>query len=487
MRSIDRRSRKKTKREGFALLLALIAIAILAILVTDLHETTGMSFSAATAERDQLRAEYLAKSGVNLTRMLIGQERNLRQLLTGPYQLMLKRPPPQLPVWKFADALLSPFANYEASKADVAASGVDISKTEGLGEVHGTFEVLAAAENGKVNVNDPRMQDLTTSQAHVSVQLYGLVGGHAPSPNKYDPLFSTIDDKSEITSRMDLLTNIVDWWDLDDQRAVYDPVLFTTTNGGAEDRNYYRSQPEPYTIKNAPFDTLEELRLVHGMTDDVWATFVEPDIDDPARRQVSIYGSQRINPNEAEPGLILSRLCGFLESREQPLCSDPSGAEALKFINILATARMIAGGVPWFSRASDFLNFVTGKPESLYSMLQSLFGESPGGGASGGKSGAAAGGLGGGLGSMLGGSTGGSGKASMLFTPLKIVDENALRLMRSAFQTSGTMFTIEVTGRAGNAQRRIRAVVNTDPKWTPPPPNAVKLPPLGIFAYYRLD
>ncbi|MEY4508328.1 MAG: hypothetical protein RLZZ450_450 [Pseudomonadota bacterium] len=480
------RRRQRTKREGFALLLALIAIAVLAILVTDLHETTGMSFTAATAERDQLRAEYLAKSGVNLTRMLIGQERNLRQLLTGPYQLMLKRPPPQLPVWKFADALLSPFANYEASKADVAASGVDIEKTEGLGEVHGTFEVLAAVENGKINVNDPRMQDLPTSQAHVGVQLYSLIGGYAPSPNKYDPLFATIDDKSANTSRLDLLSNIFDWWDQDDTRAVYDPILFASASSGAEDRNYYRQQQEPYTIKNAPFDTLEELRLVHGMTDDVWATFVEPDVDDPARRQVSIYGSQRVNPNEAEPALILSRLCAFNETREQPLCNDPSGVEPLKFTNILGTARMIAGGVPWFSRSSDFLNFVAGKPDSLYSMLQGLLGGGTGG--AGGASGGGAAGGAGGLGGLLGGAGGGkSSSASMLFTPIKVADENAMRILRSAFQTSGNMFTIEVTGRAGNAQRRIRAVINTDPKWTPPPPNASKLPPLGIFAYYRLD
>jgi general secretion pathway protein K len=457
--------------------MALIAITILSVLVTDLHETTSMSLSAATAERDLLRAEYLAKSGVNLTRMLIGQEKNIRPLLAIPYQLLLKRKPPQLPVWKFADALLSPFANYEASKADVAASGVDIAKTEGLGNVHGTFEVMSAVENGKINVNDPRMQDIATSQAHVGVQLYSLMGGYAPSPNKYDPLFSHLEEKSEITSRLDLLDNILDWWDPDDQHAVYDPLLFVSASSGAEDRSYYHGQPEPYAIKNAPFDTLEELRLVHGMTDDVWATFVEPDIDDPARRQISIYGSQRVNPNEAEPGLILSRLCAFNETREQPVCNDRTGVEQLKFTNILGTARMIAGGVPWFSRTSDFVNFAAGKPDSLYSMLQQLLG---GGSNSGG-------GAAGGAGGMLGVGGGGKGGASILFTPLKFADENAMRIVRTGFQTSGNVFTIEVTGRAGNAQRRIRAVINTDPKWTPPPPNAAKLPPLGIFAYYRLD
>src|ERR1700712_4187702 len=113
------RSRRDKRKQGFALLLSLIAIAVLAILVTDLHETTGMSFTAATAERDQLRAEYLAKSGLNLTRMLIGQEKTLRKLMAAPFQMIMNRPPPQMPVWRFANALLKPFADFNGSKEDV--------------------------------------------------------------------------------------------------------------------------------------------------------------------------------------------------------------------------------------------------------------------------------------------------------------------------------------------------------------------------------
>ena len=470
---IGARARSK-KQQGFALLLSLIAIAVLAILVTDLHETTGMSFSAAMAERDQLRAEYMAKSGINLTRMLIAQEKNLRQLLAAPYQLMLGRPPPQLPVWKFADALLKPFEDFNGSKEDVEAAGVDVENTKGLGNIHGTFEVVSAAENGKVNVNDPRLQDLASSQASVATLFYGLMGGYQPSPNKYDPLFSKLDEKGRVTSRLDLIDSVIDWWDGDQTRANFDPVLSNVQSGGAEDDDFYKSQPEPYMVRNAPFDTLEELRLVRGMSDDVWATFVEPDVDDPARRQVSIYGMAKVNPNEAEPGVILARLCSFQEVRDQPLCTDPAGVEPLKFINLLSTARMLANGVPWFSRAADFVNFVTGAPNSLYSMLSSLLGGGGKGGASSMSSGASIG-------------SGSGASSTLLFTPLKIPNPDVATNIRRTFGTTGYVFTIEVTGRSGNSQRRIRAVINTDPKWTPPKPNAGKLPPLGIFAYYRLD
>ncbi len=464
---VGRRARAK---QGFALLLSLIAIAILSILVTDLHETTGISFSAATAERDQLRAEYLAKSGVNLTRMLIGQEKNLRQLLAAPYQLLLKRPPPQLPIWRFANTLLKPFADFDASKSEVIGAGFDADRAEGLGKLEGTFEVAACAENGKINVNDPRVQDLAAGQANVAGLLYSLLGGYQPSPNKYDPLFSQFDEKGRLTSRLDLISSVLDWWDQDGQRAAFDPVLGAVQNQGGEDTDYYREQADPYTIKNAPFDTLEELRLVRGMTDDVWATFVEPDLEDPTRRQVTIYGQTRVNPNEAEPQVILARLCTFKTARESPLCADLM--ESTKFITLLSTARMLANGVPWFSRGSDFVNFVTGQG-TLYEMLSSLLG-----GGTGGKS--TSGGA-----SLLGGTSG--GKSGLLFTPLVMKDQDELKTMRQTFGTSGYLFTIDVTGHSGNSQRKIRAVINIDANWTPPPPNAGKLPPLGVFAYYRLD
>ena len=444
------KSKKRERQGGFALLLSLIALTILAVLVTDLHETTGMSFSAAIAERDQLRAEYLAKSGVNLTRMLIGQEKNIRPLVDGLYQMMFKRRAPQLPVWQYADMLLKPFANFDDSKEDVASAGFSLDLSEGLGETGGTFEIMATSENGKLNVNDPRMEDSVAAHSNISSMLYSLLGGYLPSPNKYDPLFSAFDERGRLTSRLDVLANVIDWWDVDEQRTNFDPVLGAAQSSGAEDTEYYRTQSPPYTIKNAPFDTLEELRLVRGISDDVWATFIEPDLEDPNLRQVTIYGGQFINPNEATPEVLLGRVCAFPDLREQPLCIDP--LEQLKFVNAISIGRIAP--IPWFSRASDFVGFITGQPEGLYGQLARAA-EAMG--------------------------------PTVLFQPMEIKNQDTRNKLFRTFSTEGTMFTIEATGRVGRSQRRIRAVVNTDSKWTPPRPNAGRLPPLGVFAYYRID
>jgi hypothetical protein len=120
-------------------------------------------------------------------------------------------------------------------------------------------------------------------------------------------------------------------------------------------------------------------------------------------------------------------------------------------------ARSLAGNIPWFSRASDFVNFVTGKQDGLYGKLSTLLT--------------------------------GMGQTTMMFTPLLLPENNSdlPKNMRRMFSTNARVITIESTGTVGHSRRRIRTVINTDDKWTPPPPNAGKLPPLGVFSYYRLD
>jgi len=453
-------SKKPQAREGFALLLSLVAIAILAVMITDLHETTSMGFAAANAQRDRMRAEYMAKSGLNLTRMLLGQEPAIRKLVDPIYRVAMQgRRAPQIPVWLFANTILKPFSDLEGSKEDVAAAGFDLDMAEGLGNTHGTFEVAAVAENGKVNINTRSLRDTAGSQAQVAMLLYSLLGGSLPSPNKYDPLFSQLDENGRLTTRLDVVSNVIDWWDFDEQRTQFDPALATVTAAGGEDTSYYSSLPTPYAIKNAPLDTLEELRLVRGITDDVWATFVEPDPENPQSRQVTIYGGGNVNPNEAEPVVLLARVCAFPELQKQLLCADPTGLEPMKFIQLISMARGMAQGVPWFSRGKDFVDFVTGDPEGLYGRLSGLL-------------------------QMM-------GSQQLLFTPITIPESPATpdlaRTIRRSFTTRAQILTIEVTGTSGNAQTRIRSVLQRDTTWVPPPPNSGAMPPLGIFYYYRID
>src|SRR5688500_3650605 len=72
-RARRRRLRRRNER-GVALVMVLGAITVLTVFLTELQEETSTELSAALADRDALRAEYYARSAVNLSQLLIAAE-----------------------------------------------------------------------------------------------------------------------------------------------------------------------------------------------------------------------------------------------------------------------------------------------------------------------------------------------------------------------------------------------------------------------------
>jgi general secretion pathway protein K len=421
----------------------------LAVFVADLMESTTTEFHVAESERDQLKAEYLAKSGLNLTRLLIAREPDIRKLVTPIYQMVVGRPPPQLNVWDFASTLLAPFANLKEAEDMLQTSGVDFSLMQGVKDTGGTFEVLTVPENGKINLNLPLFFTGDQARRSIAMQLFALLGGYQSPESPYDPMFSARDPDGHYTTRLDIVSDIIDWWDYDDQRTVFDPGSATINVGGSED-NIYSQYADPYLVKNAPFDSLEEMRMVRGVGDDFWATFIEPKPDDPRARKVTIYGSGAVNVNMAPPEVLLARLCSFVTN--QPLCRDPLQASA--FILLFNTARSILP-IALFTEPDDFINFVSGTPSrgmDMYAMLATFLKDSP----------------------------------LMAWTPM-VIPKDLRPQIAQMFLTQASIFTIQSTGRVGRSEATMTMVVNYDKPWVPPPGVAGVLPPLGVAHYYRLE
>ncbi len=461
--------RGRGREQGVALVVVLTAVAILSVLVADMQENTSTAYLIATTERDQLQAEYMAKSGLNLTRLLVAQQRVIGRAIAPIYQMVLGHPPPDLPVWKLAPLVLTPFCNYDAAAKETSGTGIDLGTVEGLGKTPARCKIVAFAENSKINVNKPLKLGGDAARRSVAMQMFALMGGYQ-SPSPYDPLFANPDPDGLTTSRLDLISATIDWWDVDTDRTLFDPGAATVTTQGSE-QDVYSSFRDPYHNKNAPFDSLQELRLVRGVSDDFWSTFVEPNPDDPDSRVITIYGSGSVNVNEAPPQVLLARICSYLE--DQSLCADP--VEAAKFIQIMSTIRSLFP-LPLFGRVSDFLDFIGGKggPHGLYTMLQALLGPNN----------------------------------PLLFRPVTIPNAHRTEI-DNTFVTAARIITIEATGFVPHPHHgssgdegddedtspdpsdgphvRLRSVVNFDQLWTPPPPNAGRMPSLGIFHYYRVD
>lgn len=440
---------QRERQEGIALILVMTVLAIMTVFVADMQENTSTAFHVAISERDRLKAEYIAKSGLNLTRLLIAAEPAIRQQVGPLYQMITKRPPPQLNVWSFANDVLAPFNDLEAAKQEGAGVGIDFTQMEGLKPLDGRFEIIAFPENSKLNVNNALFRTGNDAKQSMAMQMFSLTGGEQSPQSPYDPMFEQRDADDQFSSRIDIIAAMIDWWDLDQTRSVYDPSTRTVSEGGSED-DIYGQFKHPYKVKNAPYDSLEELRLIRGVGDDFWSTFIEPDPEDPRKRLVTVYASGAVNPNEAPPITILARLCS-LAGAGQPLCMDYM--EAAKFVQLLNMVRSFVP-IPIFSRPDDFLSFVEGQggADGIFALVSGLL----------------------------------PPDSQLMFIPLTIPADKR-QALQGGFITSAAIFTIQSTAIVGKTRLKLTAVVNTHNRWTPPPPNAGTMPGLGVIQHYRID
>ena len=95
-----KRKKSNAKRRGIALVMVMGAIAVLTVMLAEFQDETSAELAAATAQRDGIQAEYMAKSAVNLSRLLIASEPSMRKAIA-PMFAMMKKTPPQLPLWEF--------------------------------------------------------------------------------------------------------------------------------------------------------------------------------------------------------------------------------------------------------------------------------------------------------------------------------------------------------------------------------------------------
>ena len=165
-----------------------------------------------------------------------------------------------------------------------------------------------------------------------------------------EPVFGLVDEASKLNlntvpaemlealPRMtpELAAAIVDWRDSDS----------TVSSGGAEDETYLRLNP-PYRCKNGPFESVDELRLVHGMNLEI------------------LYGEDAnqngvLDPNENDGEVSLP-----YDNRDGRL--DPGLAEYVTIYSREPNTR--ASGEPRF-------NISTGIDEQLFAVIEERLGPS---------------------------------------------------------------------------------------------------------------
>lgn len=356
-----RRRRGRADKRGVALLLVMSSIALMTITVVDFQEEQTSDLQSAFAERDALQAEYMARSGVNLSRLFLASEPVMRASLGILKFLFGGRAIPQLPVWEFAPQVLGAFSD-KAGQSDFGSlGGFDMNGAKNVGvpegwsftsgSVAGCTSPCIVDEDAKINLNLGARGNVI-AQNRFGGAFLGLTG--APM---YDPLFERNDRDGNTSDRITICGALMDWADPDELRYSCDPRNFQGGGGGGGPEDLSTTLlKRPYRVKNAPYDSLEEARLVRGVGDDFWATFIEPDGGHPKKRVLTVWGQGPINVNTAPPQAVLAVVCGL--APDAILCADP--AKTMQFLTMLGVLKSFTSGMPLFGTPQEFVQTMQG-------------------------------------------------------------------------------------------------------------------------------
>ncbi len=283
-------------KKGVALLMALIMVVLMTAYISEFNYSARARILSAAHARDDMRALYLARSGVRVYMLLLsfgnqiagnqfvqGMLAQFGMNLDGATMICKDLPFFDTAMLRFmvgAEGMTSDEkeegvldllglpggggGDAEASqptRSEVNALGTDGNPTlrRGLLDFEGDFKVECSDETAKIDLNglaEPTFFTIQDLHQHpIALMLFGQM-----APEEYDPLF---EERLKI-DRWELIANIKDYIDPDEQRS--------HTFGGDEGRQYDDFEPR-YEPKDKLFDTVQEARMVAGVTDEVFATF----------------------------------------------------------------------------------------------------------------------------------------------------------------------------------------------------------------------
>lgn len=184
--------------KGIALVITLLVLTLLIVLILEFNSGMRIEARAAANFRDDIKAYYLARSGVTFAMAVLEDDDKTDQNYDALDELWSQKLP-QIPVGD------------------------------------GFVTVAITDEDSKINVNK-----MSTGFTPVTSENMRVLMGRF---------------LKQLELEEDIANAITDWTDQDDHERM---------PGGAES-NYYGSLEDSYEVKNKPFDSLQELRLVKGL------------------------------------------------------------------------------------------------------------------------------------------------------------------------------------------------------------------------------
>lgn len=314
----------RQRERGVALLLVLITLALASAVVMEFAYASRIDLQLAYNARDELQAEYNALAALRLRALMLKQSRQLE----GPVNSMLAAitgdASAKLPMGQILEmvpvecGLLSAVFKRAGGGlgGDDGGSG-NSSEAAADDFFPGECSATSESEHSKISVNM-----LARGTNRVGQQIGQILLGFL-SDRRLERFFQEDDASgSHAENPAALVAALTDWIDRDHNE---------TGNNVADEDRYYDRGHDDYRAKNAPFDSLAELQLVHGMGDRLY---------DVLAPHLTIYSdSTAIELATAGPDRIL---LGLLAARREGVTSEQLELGMQSLLKLLGEVQQLA-------------------------------------------------------------------------------------------------------------------------------------------------
>ncbi|WP_164015078.1 general secretion pathway protein GspK [Pyxidicoccus trucidator] len=351
-RSASPAARRERRSRGVALIIAVVSIAILTVIATDFAYNSRVDLQLAANQRDEVRAYYLARSGIALSRLLLRFQKQVDQTpIPNPAALLSQFLGPQaqqggqqtpqpsslnIQLYKMArvdchmlkglvksegadgeTAAMEPaddkdFKMDDAEK-DPAAMEVASQMTQrSFGGFEGCFLASISDEEEKLNVH--RLMAGAGDAYPTMLRMLDMF-----NDKRFEFLWERDDANKVRSTPQDVVLALKDWADDDETGSAINLVDATNPlpSGFSDEGAAYSRYDPTYEPKNARFDSVDELYRVHGVNDQFMSAF---------RDRLTVYPdiNRRPNINTDDPVMLgLAIMSVADQTRPDPRLHDP--------------------------------------------------------------------------------------------------------------------------------------------------------------------
>ena len=252
---LTRHKRGVATDRGVAIITAILVVAMMVIFTSDMIINSTVSLQLAASTRDNVKAEYMAKSGLNLAIFLLQADwgTDLATFQATGGQTMPSDGPDDL--WGKLNGM--PIGGSSMAMMAQTEETFDLNKVNDSGVIDqlklfdGEFTIEVADEKSRININ------------------HCFKGQAFECEYLLKALLSCPAERAFLEKRKikadELFANVKDWVDEDETPG--------PASGNSSEQDPYEGRDPKVRPKNAPFDSLEELKLVAGWDDDLYKIF----------------------------------------------------------------------------------------------------------------------------------------------------------------------------------------------------------------------